>query len=96
MKYHLGSELKRYLDQKNINHSRIDDGAIVLAVKNLFEAIRQITHKPSFNVDHFRETNIQVFDYEENVFALDSESLYNCLSLLAVSLIDLGLIEIQD
>ena len=95
VKHHLGSELKGYLDQKKINHSRIDDDAIALSVKNLFEAIQQITHKPSFDVDHFKETNIQVFDYEEKAFTLNSESLYNCLSLLAVSLIDLGLIEIQ-
>lgn len=94
IKQQLGSDLKRFLDESKINHPNINDDAVYLAVKNIIDAIHIITQKESFDVDAFKETNIQIFDYEETAFSL--ESLYNCLSLLTISLIDLGLIEIRD
>lgn len=96
IKQRFGSDLKSFLEERKINQSNINEEAVVMAISNLIDAIHTITQKESFDVDAFKETNIRIFDYEENAFLFKSESLYNCLSLLAVSLIDLGLVEIQD
>lgn len=92
LKIKLGSELKQYLDSKKINQSRITDVNLELAADNLVDSLISINND-NFNVDDFKELNIKIFDLEEKLYA--KESVYNCLSLLAISLIDLGLIDIE-
>lgn len=94
VKLQSGQMLKRFLDDEKINQSHMDENSIILSVKNLIEALQLITGSADFDVDDFKKTNIEIFRYEERVFSL--ESLYNCLSLLVISLIDLGLVEIQE
>lgn len=46
------------------------------------------------NLDQFGESNKRIFDFEEMEFS--KESLYRALSLLCISLIDLGLLELEE
>lgn len=92
-KIKLGNELKQYLENQRINQARIKDSNLQIAVENLVDVLRQ-TNEKDFNIDDFRELNIKIFEFEEEVYS--KENVYNCLSLLAVSLIDLGLVEIEE
>ena len=45
-------------------------------------------------MDDFREVNKKIFDFEEK--EMESNKAYRILSLLCVSLLDLGLLEIEE
>ena len=45
-------------------------------------------------LDDFADSNKEIFNYEENEYA--SSKAYDVLSLLIISLIDLGIIEIEN
>lgn len=92
LKIKLGSELKQYLDNSKFNQSKIDENALQLAVENLMNSLLKINNN-EFDIDDFKDQNIKVFDFEEAVYS--KESVYNCLSLMAISLIDLGLFDIE-
>lgn len=93
LKIKLGSELKQYLESNKYNQSKIDETKLQLAVNNLVDSLLSI-NDGNFNVDDFKELNVKIFDLEESVYS--KEEMYNCLSLLAISLIDLGLVEIES
>lgn len=93
LKIKLGSELKQYLNMNNFNQSQIDERSLEFATNNLISSLLAINNG-SFDVDNFKNLNIKIFDLEETNYSIESK--YNCLSLLAVSLIDLGLIEIES
>ena len=93
IKIKLGSELKQYLDNNKFNHSRIDEETLRFATENLLSSLREINNG-DFDIDNFKDLNIEIFDLEESNYSLESK--YNCLSLLAISLIDLGLIEVEQ
>ena len=92
LKIKLGRELKQYLESKKFNQSKIDETKLEFAVVNLVKSVSFISDS-HLDVDNFKELNNKFFDFEENLFS--KENVYNCLSLLAISLIDLGLIEIE-
>ena len=93
LKIKLGSELKQYLESNKYNQSKIDETKLQLAVNNLVDSLLSI-NDGNFNVDDFKELNVKIFDLEESAYS--KEEMYNCLSLLAISLIDLGLVEIES
>ena len=93
LKIKLGSELKQYLESNKYNQSKIDETKLQLAVNNLVDALLSI-NDGNFNVDDFKELNVKIFDLEESAYS--KEEMYNCLSLLAISLIDLRLVEIES
>lgn len=90
-KFKTGDDLKTYLHTNNINHQRIDDKTLVAATYEMFNAFSCMDIK-EYDVDNFGECNEAIFCYEENCF--DSEKLYRALSLVCISLIDLGIIEV--
>ena len=45
-------------------------------------------------LDDFKDINSSIFNYEENIY--NKDKLYDTLSLLFLSLLDLGLIEIEQ
>lgn len=92
VKMKLGNELKQYLNINKFNHSKIDERTLQFATNNLISSLLKINNG-DFDIDYFEDLNIQIFDLEETNYSVESK--YNCLSLLAISLIDLGLVEIQ-
>lgn len=92
LKIKLGSELKQYLESNKYNQSKIDENKLQLAVNNLVNSLLSINNG-NFDVDDFKELNAKIFDLEESTYS--KEDMYNCLSLLAISLIDLGLVEFE-
>lgn len=92
VKIKLGHELKQYLADKKFNQSRIAEGSLEMAVESLISKLLEINNN-QFDIDNFENLNVKVFDFEESVYS--KEEVYNCLSLLAISLIDLDLINIE-
>lgn len=92
LKIKLGSELKQYLNLNNFNQSQINEEALQLATNNLISSLFKINNG-NFDIDNFKDLNIKIFDLEESTYSIESK--YNCLSLLAFSLVDLGLIEFE-
>lgn len=90
--FNIGKKLKKYLDQKKINHKNITEETIIHAVGELFNALLYMNIN-SFNIDSFFNCNMDVFVFEESKYAKDSE--FMALSLICVSLIDLGIIEVD-
>lgn len=93
VKIKTGNDLKKYLEDEKINQSRINDQALTLSTEVLTNALVSINSGEMFDIDNFKECNIKVFDFEEEIYS--SEELHNCLSLLCISLLDLGLVEIE-
>ena len=76
-----GKLLKQYLNDNKINHRKIDDETLELAVKELMNAL-QIINGCKFDLDDFSECNNDVFDFEE---AYKSQNdVYRALSLFAI------------
>ncbi len=92
LKIKLGTDLKQYLDRCGINQSKINEAALQLSVEELVKLLLKINEN-EIDIDNFRDQNIKIFDLEEEVY--EKNTLYNCLSLLAISLIDLGLVDIE-
>ncbi len=88
-----GKELKQYLHSRHINHQNITEESLMCAVRELWEALQKIG-KLNLDLDDFREVNKKIFDFEEK--EMESNKAYRILSLLCVSLLDLGLLEIEE
>lgn len=86
-----GHSLKQYIAEQNVNHQKLSEDTLVTATKELFRAFSEMKIE-EFDIDSFGKSNKEIFDYEENTHALDG--LYRALSLVCISLIDLGLIEV--
>ena len=87
-----GSLFKRYLHDAKINQAHITEDTLRHAVREILVALEMVgIEKPE--IDAFGENNRMIFEYEENSYAC--QSAYNALSLLCISLIDLGVIDIQ-
>ncbi len=87
-----GKELKQYLKENNINHQDIDEKTLIMATEELLNAF-SVMNIQNFDVDNFRDCNTKIFKIEEEIYS--REEIYHALSLLCISLIDLGLIEIE-
>lgn len=86
-------EAKQYLHSRHINHQNITEESLMCAVRELWEALQKIG-KLKLDLDDFREVNKKIFDFEEK--EMESNKAYRILSLLCVSLLDLGLLEIEE
>ena len=89
--FDLGDTLKSYLESKKINHNRINITTLTMAIQEMMDALAAIGVE-DFDIDNFFNSNKAIFEYEEEVYS--KESVYQALSLLCISLIDLGLIEV--
>lgn len=91
-KFKVGDDLKTFLHEKNINHQNITDETFVSATEELFKAFSDMDID-NYDIDNFGDCNMDIFNYEETAFS--QEELYRALSLVCISLIDLGLIELD-
>lgn len=92
-KFSTGTELKSYLHEHKINHKNIDENTLILATEELFKAFSSMNIK-NYDIDHFGSCNMSIFEFEECTYS--KEELYSALSLISISLIDLGIIEIEN
>lgn len=88
-----GANLKTYLNKQKINHQNITDETLILAIKEMLNSFLCMGID-DYNIDNFSDCNMDIFNFEEAVYS--EEKLYNALSLISISLIDLGLVEIQQ
>ena len=88
-----GKELKRYLNTNKINQKSINEESLQFAVSELIRSL-QIINNCKYNLDDFSQCNKDVFDFEEDY--KKNSNVYKALSLLTISLLDLGLIEISE
>ncbi len=92
-RYEKGTDLKSYLQKYKLNHQNIDEKTLVNATNELLNGFLSM-NVSDYDIDKFGVTNMKIFDFEESNFK--KEQLYRALSLVCISLIDLGLIEIEN
>lgn len=90
--FETGTTLKQYLHECKINHSRINEETVLHAVEELMGAMKSM-ELGAWDVDAFGPANMRIFETEENGYERDK--VYYALSLLCISLIDLGIIEVE-
>lgn len=87
-----GDALKKHLNECKINQSRINENTVKHATEELLSALEELQIE-ELDVDAFGESNLKIFEQEEVQY--EKNNLYIALSLLCVSLIDLGILEIE-
>lgn len=92
-KFDTGNCLKQYLYTNKIDYKKISEIVLLRATNELIDTLEEIGIE-QFDIDNIGEHNKEIFQYEETVY--ETESAYRALSLLCVSLMDLGLIEIES
>lgn len=95
-KLKLSSKLiKKYLGEHDVQQNNIVDASLVHASNEMLEAIKHIGHiiVTDQDLDNFSEINIKVYHEQEKN---KHEDTYTLLSLFLISLIDLGLIELNE
>lgn len=92
LEFETGNELKQYLQSCKINQSNIDETSVIHAVQEMLAALGEM-NLDELDVDDFGKSNLQIYEHEEQKYK--NSGLYCALSLLCISLIDLGLIEIE-
>lgn len=87
-------ELKLKVSETQYQQDKIKDNQIINACVNMLSSIKSISGKEleEKDLDNFAELNQLIFDKEEDY--LSQKKLYRILSLISVSFMDLGLIEI--
>lgn len=90
--YKIGADLKQDLHNNNYNQSRISEESLLKAMEELLNAFMEIGIT-EWDIDAFGECNRTIFEFEEMEYS--KEGMYRALSLLCISLIDLGLLEIK-
>lgn len=94
-----GSDLKRALHEDGLLANNINEQTILHCADELFRSLEMIgvnTENEAFmnSLDHFAENNSAIYEWQE---AKRKESQqYGLLSLMAVALLDLGLIKISE
>lgn len=91
-KYKIGADLKQALHDSKYNQSGISEESLLKAVDELLKALTQIGIC-ELNADEFGECNKAIFEFEEMEY--NKEGVYRALSLLCISLMDLGILEIE-
>ena len=89
-----GKDAKAYVSSKGYSIEGLNIGLIENAVFLMMLMIESITGK-KFNdsqLDDFKSTNMSIFEYEETKWGKDR--LYSTLSLISISLLDLGIVEL--
>lgn len=87
-------ELKFKVSEAQYQQDKIKDEQIINACDNMLSTIKNISGRELIekDLDDFAELNQIIFDKEEDF--LTQKELYRILSLLSISFLDLGLIEI--
>lgn len=89
-----GDNLKSYLHQfHKFTNQKINQDTILSAATEMLRALTNMG-VDDYNLDDFSEANLKIYEYEENYYSINKK--YKLLSLLCISLLDLGLINIDD
>lgn len=92
-----GQNIKDYVNENEIDFSVFQkDYLLIDFAKTVIDNINKI-YSDNFKIedlDDFKKINLEIFDYEEKCF--NKRKVYITLSLLIISLIDLGIIEITQ
>ncbi len=91
--FQTGNLLKKHLQDCGINHNRISEDTLINATKELLSSLNKI-EIDKLDVDDFCASNMKIFEHEELEY--ERNQVYRALSLLAISLIDLGVVEIDE
>ena len=88
-------ELKSKISEAKYQQDKIKDDQIVNACISMMTSIKSISGRElaEKDLDNFATLNKLIFDKEEDFFT--QKELYRILSLLSISFMDLGLIDIQ-
>lgn len=89
----IGRDLKVYLHEENINQQNINDDSIINATSEMLMGLLKMGID-DFDIDDFGMTNSTMFKWQEKYYA--EYELYRIISLFCISLIDLGLIDINE
>lgn len=90
-KFDTGNSLKQYLYECKTDYKKITEEVLIQAVNELFLALKEMGVK-ELDTDDFARQNQEIYQYEEGVYG--REKVYQTLSLLCISLLDLGLVEV--
>ena len=95
-RFAVGDDLKKHMNAIKVNQQRINAATLKFATDELLKSLEKIGLDPiNPNLfDDFSEYNLSLFDSEEKEYQLSSA--YRCISLFAISLMDLGLIEFEE
>lgn len=91
--FDLGTTLKKFLQNRKLKLENIRERHILMACKSMNKMLYQMGID-SYNIDDFRNTNIQILDLEERI--LMERDGYKLLSMVSVALLDLGIIEVIE
>ncbi len=88
-------KLKLKVSEAQYQQDKIKDNQIINACVNMLTSVKSISGRElaEKDLDNFAELNKIIFDKEENY--LTQKELYRILSLLSISLMDLGLINVK-
>ncbi len=88
----LGSKLKRYLNNRKKAIDQINEENMVKGLKRSHNMMLHMGIE-KYNIDDFAEANMDIFQYQEDY--LQENGGYRLLSLLGLSLVDLGIIQMK-
>lgn len=92
IEFETGDQVKKFLHENNYTNQRINLETMKHAVCEMNNALKTIGID-EYDFDNFYDTNMKVYNYEEEHFKIHKK--YKLLSLLCIALMDLGLIEIE-
>ncbi len=87
--FDLGKDLKPFLTKRKKNHYKLTEDNIIKGFRNTIKTMSRMKVK-HIDLDDFTETNQTIYNYEERI--LENNGFYSLISLLSMSLLDLGVI----
>ena len=86
-----GTHLKQHLNYLKDFPNNINEDTLKYAVSELFKSFNQM-NIDNYDLDDFSDCNMDIFNFEEGNYT--NNEMYRILSLLCISLLDLGILEI--
>lgn len=87
-----GTDLKQKLNTLKYFPNNINEETLKFAVSELLKSFNQMNIN-NYNLDDFSNCNMDIFNFEEENYS--NNKMYRILSLLCISLLDLGILEIS-
>lgn len=94
LEYTLGKDIKKYLHnlRSGATIQNITEDTLKIAINEMLDSLEKIGVK-EYDLDNFYKTNKAIFEAEEKNYQLTNR--YKLISLICMSLLDLGLIEVE-
>ncbi len=89
-------QYKTYVYQHQYHYKEISEGKLISSIRQMFLGLDIFLphHSILSSLDHFSEFNLSLLEQEEEYYQMNE--VYYTLSLLMMSFIDLGLIEVEE